>query len=60
MLQLGEQYLCSDIAKTAHEVLKGLAYLHGLGLAHRNIRPENILFSGEGELKLLPTFFIGQ
>lgn len=35
------------IFKTYHQVLQGVAHLHQLGMAHGDIKPHNILISGE-------------
>ncbi|KAJ2926893.1 hypothetical protein H1R20_g10225, partial [Candolleomyces eurysporus] len=34
------------------QMLKGLAYLHGQGVAHRDIKPENLFFDIKGQLKI--------
>lgn len=34
------------------QMLKGLAYLHGQGVAHRDIKPENLFFDAKGHLKI--------
>ena len=35
----------SDILTYAHQLIKGLAYLHSLNLIHRDIKPENLLIN---------------
>jgi serine/threonine protein kinase len=51
-------FACSDVAKVAHESLKVLSAMHTVGYAHQNLRPENILFTPESELKLLDSPFL--
>jgi len=35
------------------QLLKGLSVAHGNGLVHRDIKPSNIMFSQEGQLRLV-------
>ncbi len=34
------------------QIVLGLEYLHGKGIAHRDMKPENILISGSNKLKI--------
>lgn len=47
------QYSSKDkVLEIAYGVLKGLAYLNSLGITHRNLSKENILFDSDGHVKL--------
>jgi len=35
-----------------YQILKGVAYFHGRGIMHRNLKPDNILISDEGVVKI--------
>lgn len=41
------QYSESDARDIARNIARGLAHCHALGIAHRDVKPENILFSSE-------------
>jgi len=40
------------VATVFHQVLEGLAFLHGNSILHRDVKPENILINYEGHVKL--------
>ncbi|KAL5285574.1 CDK20 family protein [Megaselia abdita] len=45
--------LCrKEVKRFTHMMLKGLYYLHDLGIMHRDIKPANLLISTDGILKL--------
>lgn len=52
LLHKGRQFSPDRIAKIMRQLLKGLAYAHGMGLVHRDIKPANIMFNSNGVLKL--------
>jgi serine/threonine protein kinase len=42
----------AELVRVVQEVADGLDALHGAGIIHRDIKPQNILFSGEGTAML--------
>ncbi|KAK2151091.1 hypothetical protein LSH36_376g04007 [Paralvinella palmiformis] len=45
---LEDRLKSSNLVKLAYEALEGLAYLNKLGIVHRNLAPQNILFDEHG------------
>ena len=46
------QFLQQEIIKIIIDLCKGLEYLHKKGLMHRDVKPQNILISEDGNVKL--------
>jgi serine/threonine-protein kinase len=42
----------ADAARIAQELASALAYAHGQGVVHRDVKPANVLFDEEGRAKL--------
>ena len=42
----------SQIEKISLSILKGLSYAHNMGLVHRDIKPQNILITQDGKVKI--------
>jgi serine/threonine protein kinase len=40
------------IARCVFQVLEGLRYMHSLNYVHRDVKPENLLVSNKGTLKI--------
>lgn len=45
---------CPDLTtrQITWQILQGIAYCHRLGCVHRDVKPENILITSEGVVKL--------
>ena len=48
-MENGKRYSESEIKSIAKQILKGLIYLHGKGLVHRDITPSTVAIVGSGE-----------
>lgn len=42
----------SEVDCCFKQMLRGVAYLHGQGVAHRDLKPENMFFDSSGHLKV--------
>lgn len=49
----GKQFLVKRIKELMVPVMDSLAILHGKGLVHQNISPDNLIFTNKGKLKLI-------
>lgn len=49
----GEHYFSEhEIKSILHDVIEGLQYLHNQGVMHRDIKPQNLLMTHEGRVKI--------
>lgn len=42
-----------EVLRHGIEMAEGLSHAHGQGLVHRDVKPENLMFSAEGTLKVM-------
>ncbi len=47
-----ERFPVAEIARIMEQVLAALAYSHGRGVVHRDIKPGNIMLGGDGTVKM--------
>ena len=48
----GRKMSIADAANLSLQLAEGLAHAHGTGILHRDIKPGNMMFSGDGKLKI--------
>jgi serine/threonine protein kinase len=53
MLQEKDPYPTDKALDVARQVCNALAYLHGEGVVHRDIKPDNVLLTASGQVKIL-------
>lgn len=44
--------LLTEIQKIMRQILDGVAYMHKKKVFHRDLKPQNILISNQGEIKI--------
>jgi cyclin-dependent kinase-like len=42
----------NQLKNYAHQMIKGIAYMHSLNIIHRDIKPENVLISKSNIVKI--------
>lgn len=42
-----------DVLRISAEIAKGLAFAHGKGILHRDLKPDNIMLTDDGQVKIL-------
>jgi len=53
MMDENDQVISTYLKRIMLEVAEALAYVHGEGLVHRDVKPENILVNSAGDSKLI-------
>ncbi len=48
-----QEFLRQNAVKLVRQAATGLAYMHGKGYVHRDVKPDNLLMNGLGELKII-------
>ncbi len=43
----------AEVARILSQLLSGLQYAHASGIVHRDIKPDNLIFAGNGTLKIM-------
>jgi MAP/microtubule affinity-regulating kinase len=43
----------SEVKRLFHQITKAISYLHNLGIAHGDIKPDNIVLTSDGNAKLI-------
>jgi WD40 repeat protein len=44
---------CGQAARVVRELAEALAYAHGLGIVHRDVKPANVMLDGQGRAHLM-------
>ena len=52
LLKQGEPFTIEKACRIVLQILEGLSYAHERGIVHRDVKPQNILFDGNGKAKL--------
>ncbi|MBD3675284.1 MAG: serine/threonine protein kinase, partial [Planctomycetaceae bacterium] len=52
-LKINRHALHAQLERLLEQLCLGLGYMHEQGLVHRDIKPDNVLFSKSGELKII-------
>jgi Protein kinase domain len=52
-LSMCSDLLCSKFAQLGCDLIEGLAYLHGHGIAHLDIKPSNLVYSRDFRLQII-------